>query len=141
MLKHLWPSPLSLAGATIALLCRAPLVRRDHTLEACGGLLPRLLPRIGLGMRPVAITLGHVILAVDQATLDAWRTHERVHVAQAERWGPLFPIAYAMASAVAKAKGRDPYRENVFEREAFSAAEPALSVAKGQSAGRVNGER
>lgn len=120
MLKHLWPSPLSLAGATIALLCRAPLVRRDHTLEACGGLLPKVLPNIGMGMRPVALTLGHVILAVDQETLDRWRTHERVHVAQAERWGPLFPIAYALASGVAKAKGGDPYRDNVFEVEAYS---------------------
>jgi hypothetical protein len=118
VLKHLWPSPLSLLGITVAAICRAPLIRRDHTLEACGGLLPRLLPHIGLGMRPVAITLGHVILAVDQATLDQWRSHERVHVAQAERWGPLFPVAYAMASAIARSNGGDPYRDNVFEREA-----------------------
>jgi hypothetical protein len=69
-------------------------------------------------MRPAAITLGHVILAVDQATLDQWRDHERVHVAQAERWGPLFPFAYAIASVVARAKGGDGYRDNVFEREA-----------------------
>ena len=122
MLSHLWPSPLSLFGASLALICRAPLVRRDHTLEACGGWLPRVLPRIGLGMRPAAITLGHVILAVDQATLDQWRDHERVHVAQAERWGPIFPFAYAVASVVARAKGGDGYRDNAFEREAFAAA-------------------
>ncbi len=118
MLKHLWPSPLSLAGVTLAAICRAPLVRCDHTLEACGGWLPRLLPRIGLGMRPAAITLGHVILAVDQATLDQWRDHERVHVTQGERWGPFFPLAYAVASGLAWARGEDAYLGNRFEREA-----------------------
>jgi len=118
MLKHLWPSPLSLTGVIVAVVCRAPMVRRDHTLEACGGFLAKVLPNIGMGMRPVAITLGHVILAVDQETLDQWRSHERVHVRQAELWGPLFLFAYAIASAVAKAKGGDPYRDNVFEREA-----------------------
>lgn len=118
MLRYLWPSPLSLLGILIATACRAPLRRRDHTLEACGGSLPRLLPRLGLGMRPAAMTLGHVILSVDQPTLDQWRAHERVHVAQAERWGPLFPLAYAFASAVAWGRGGDPYLENRFEREA-----------------------
>ncbi|MBK7594952.1 MAG: hypothetical protein IPJ11_06830 [Gemmatimonadetes bacterium] len=118
MLRHLWPSPLSLFGILVAVACRAPLRRRDHTLEACGGGLPRFLPRIGFGMRPAAITLGHVILAVDHATLDQWRAHERVHVAQAERWGPLFPLAYAMASAAAWGRGDDPYLGNYFERAA-----------------------
>lgn len=117
-LRYAWASPLSLLGMLIAMACRAPLRRRDHTLEACGGRLPRLLPRIGLGMRPAAITLGHVILAVDQATLDRWRPHERVHVAQAERWGPLFPLAYAVASAAARGRGGDAYLDNRFEREA-----------------------
>ncbi len=118
MLRYIWPSPLSLVGVLIATSCRAPLCRRDHTLEACGGLLPRLLPRIGFGMCPAAITLGHVILAVDQSTLDLWRLHERVHVAQAERWGPFFPLAYAVASAMAWGRGEDPYSQNCFEREA-----------------------
>ena len=71
-------------------------------------------------MRPAAMTFGHVILGVDQPTLDEWRAHERVHVAQAERWGPLFPVAYAAASAVAWERGEDPYLNNRFEIEAFS---------------------
>ncbi|MBK6496052.1 MAG: hypothetical protein IPO52_13555 [Gemmatimonadetes bacterium] len=128
MLRYLWPSPLSLVGMLIATACRAPLRRRDHTLEACGGLLPRFLPRIGFGMRPAAITLGHVILAVDQPTLDQWRDHERVHVAQAERWGPLFPVAYAAASAVAWGRGKDPYRDNFFELEAQQVSVNRLQV-------------
>lgn len=119
-LRAIWPSPLSLVGLLVASACRAPIRRRDHTLEAVGGLLPRFLPRIGVGMHPVAITLGHVILAVDQATMDQWRSHERVHVAQAERWGPLFPLAYLAASAMAWGRGEDPYRENRFEKEAFA---------------------
>jgi hypothetical protein len=79
-------------------------------------------------MRPAAMTLGHVILAVDQPTLDRWRAHERVHVRQAERWGPLFPLAYAAASAAAWGRGKDPYLENFFELEAQQAPVSALQV-------------
>ena len=49
----------------------------------------------------------------------AWsRTHERVHVAQYERWGPFFLPAYVAASLWAFARGGDFYLDNVFERAA-----------------------
>jgi tetratricopeptide (TPR) repeat protein len=47
------------------------------------------------------------------------REHERVHVRQYERWGPLFIPLYLAAAAIAWWKGLDPYRDNPFEREAF----------------------
>lgn len=120
----LWAAPLSLVGVAAALLARVTggrMRRVDHTLEASGGLLATLLPRMGVGMRPVAITVGQVILAVDQAALDRLRVHERVHVAQGERWGALFPIAYLAASLMAWGRGEDVYQGNLFEREAREA--------------------
>lgn len=66
-----------------------------------------------------AITFGHVVLARDGAALSSTRSHERVHVGQYERWGPLFIPLYLGASAWAFASGRDPYWDNPFEREAM----------------------
>lgn len=120
-LRYLWAGPVSCLGLAGALAARSTGgVVAVHTgvLEASGGALTRWLPRIGLGMRPAAITLGHVVLAVDADTMARWRSHERVHVAQTERWGPFFPFAYAVASLAARARGGDPYQDNVFEREA-----------------------
>jgi hypothetical protein len=68
------------------------------------------------------MTLGHVVLGLNQKALADTRAHERVHVRQCERWGPLFLPAYGLASAVAWARGQDAYRENRFEREAYRAA-------------------
>ena len=42
-------------------------------------------------------------------------------MAQYERWGPLFLLAYPAASAWAWLRGRRPYRDNAFERPAFAA--------------------
>jgi hypothetical protein len=71
-----------------------------------------------------ALTLGHVVLGMSRAALAHTRAHERVHVAQVERWGPFFLPAYALASLWALLRGRNPYRDNPFEREAFAVAEP-----------------
>ena len=65
------------------------------------------------------MTLGHVVLGADQPSLDRTRDHERVHVRQAERWGPAFIPAYLLASIIAWMRGLDPYLDNPFEREAF----------------------
>jgi hypothetical protein len=65
------------------------------------------------------MTLGHVVWGVDPAALDRTRAHERIHVAQYERWGPLFLPAYALSSLMAWSRGQDPYRDNRFERQAF----------------------
>ena len=71
-----------------------------------------------------AMTLGHIVLGRDAESLDATRDHERIHVAQCERWGPLFPAAYLAASLAALVRGRDPYRANVFEVAAYGGAMP-----------------
>ncbi|HZL36945.1 MAG TPA: hypothetical protein VFC78_16615 [Tepidisphaeraceae bacterium] len=66
-----------------------------------------------------AMTLGHVVLGRDRYLLDATRSHERVHVRQCERWGPLFIPAYLLASLVLWIRGSRAYEDNPFEREAF----------------------
>ena len=66
-----------------------------------------------------AMTLGHVVIARNQQLLDFTRAHERVHVRQSERWGPLFIPAYLVASLLSLARGARPYEDNAFEREAF----------------------
>lgn len=67
-----------------------------------------------------AMTLGHVVLARSRAVHDATRCHERVHVRQCERWGPLFIPAYLTMSAVLWFRGLRAYEDNPFEREAFT---------------------
>lgn len=121
---YLWAFPttglgLMLAGTALLTGGRSALV--GHVLEAHGGALSTLLERGPLARAGIAaITLGHVIVAASQQELDRCRMHERVHVEQCERWGPLFLPAYAAASLWARLCGRDPYRDNRFEREAVA---------------------
>jgi hypothetical protein len=44
--------------------------------------------------RAAALTLGHVVLNVDDTARLLYRSHEFVHVRQAEKWGPLFVPLY-----------------------------------------------
>ena len=118
-----WASPTTLVGVLalgIAVVTggRAALV--DGVLEAHGGWIRWILDRLRAGRGVAAVTLGHIVLGASGAALAATRDHERVHVAQCERWGPLFLPAYALASLWALVRGRDPYRDNPFEREAFA---------------------
>jgi|SRR5688572_28849173 len=89
------------------------------TLEIWGGLVGTLLgpSRIALPWR--AMTLGHVILGIDDASIEQSRAHERVHVRQYEQWGPFFLPAYVASSLWQLACGRRCYRDNWFERQAF----------------------
>jgi hypothetical protein len=76
-----------------------------------------------------AMAMGSCVLARDARTLQQCMAHELVHVEQALRWGPLFPLAYACSSAGAWRRGECPYAGNRFEREAFAAdgAPPAAA--------------
>jgi hypothetical protein len=122
-LRLLWALPGTLPGLALAALARATggtAQRRDGVLEASGGALTRLLAGLGgRALRIEALALGHVILAQNPESLDRWREHEHVHIRQWERWGLFFLPAYAIRSFIAWLKGRDPYRANEFEREAW----------------------
>ena len=123
LLCRLWALPATAVGLSLATAaCYGGRVR------VVGGVVEAYGPLLGWGLRwlvPVpggaeAITLGHVVLGRDARTLRTTRAHERVHVRQYERWGPLFLPAYFASSLWALARGGHPYFDNMFEREAWS---------------------
>jgi hypothetical protein len=116
-----WASPYTLLGL---LLC-APACAVGARVRRVNGVLEATLPpRAGvLGWRRrslsfSAVTLGHVVIAVNPGEQERLRAHERVHVRQYERWGPLFMPAYLVSGLVLWLRGRDPYWDNPFEVEA-----------------------
>ena len=125
ILVYMWAAPTSVIGLLFLI---PPMLRLTHVhmrivdgvLELHGGLVTRFL-RHGTFLRggAAAMTLGHVVLGVNQRALDETRDHERVHVRQVERWGPAFIPAYLLASVIAWMRGQHPYLDNYFEREAF----------------------
>jgi hypothetical protein len=71
-----------------------------------------------------AATIGHVVIARNEADMNACRAHEHAHVRQCERWGAMFPLAYATAGLFAAARARHwhaYYYANPFEMEAHAA--------------------
>lgn len=118
-----WASPNTLLGltwGTIGCLTGGRVRRRGRTIEFWGGAVEWTLRRLPLAHSAAAMTIGHVILGQDLVCLDACRDHEMVHVRQYERWGPLFLPAYAVGSLWAWYKGKHPYYDNPFEREAYA---------------------
>jgi hypothetical protein len=121
ILTYLWTFPTSLPGLLVAL--GSPNRRVvDGVLEVHGGLATWVLQRAPLTGKggASAMTLGHVVLGRSAQALDRTRTHERIHVRQAERWGPLFIPAYFAAGTWQKLRGRSPYWDNPFETEAYA---------------------
>ncbi len=64
------------------------------------------------------IVFGHVILAVTREELLSIGPHERVHVRQYERWGPMFFLAYGASGIWQLLRGRSAYWDNHFEVQA-----------------------
>jgi hypothetical protein len=121
LLRVAWALPATLLGLALGLLAlvtRGGARVRDGAIEVWGGLPRRMLEVIPLRGGVDALTLGHVIVGREDASLLLLAAHERAHVRQYERWGPFFVAAYAIASLSAWARGRDAYLDNCFEREA-----------------------
>ena len=114
-MRFLWTGPWSLVGLVLALTFDSRRITHG-VLLAEGARWPRRL-----GWRYRAVTLGHVVLCVDEAD-ERLLDHELVHVRQYERWGPLFVPVYAAASVVAKARGGRAYADNHFEAAARASA-------------------
>jgi len=126
LLRYAWAAPytvLGLALGIVALLFGGHWRTHRGVVEVFGGGAGRGISRLPPVLGFSAMTLGHVILAVDRAAMAELRAHERVHVRQYERWGPLFVPAYLLSSLVQLLRGRNPYRENHFERQAYAVAE------------------
>lgn len=114
---RIWASPYSLLGILCGLIAIGRFRIHTGVIEIHGHRVAAILKR--LPVAAAAITLGHVVLGQTQATLDRTRRHERVHVRQFERWGPLMGPAYLLASLIAHLRGRHYYRDNRFEVEAY----------------------
>ncbi len=130
VLAYAWAAPYSLLGllfGAVAVLFGARARIREGAVEFGGGRLGAMLSRLHAPFSFSAITFGHVILGTDAAALAAARAHEQVHVRQYERWGPLFIPAYLLSSLMQLVRGRRPYRDNRFEREAYSQAGQAAA--------------
>jgi hypothetical protein len=125
LFRYFWAFPYTLLGLLlggVAALLGATVRRHHGVIEIYGGLAGAAIARLPGILGFSAMTLGHVILAVDRSALAQLRRHEHVHVRQYERWGPLFLPAYLLSSLVQLLRGRNPYRENHFERQAYALA-------------------
>ncbi len=119
--RYLWALPATTVGLCVGLpawLTGGRLAVSAGVLEITGGLVARLVLLEPLGCAYTAITLGHVIVGLSGEALDDCRDHEHVHVRQYERWGALFFPLYFASSLYAWLRGRRPYWDNHFERQA-----------------------
>ena len=117
-----WTLPWTLLGLLLGLAALASgggAKRVGRVLEFHGGVLNRFLRWVPIAGGAAAMTLGHCVIARTLADLEYSRRHELVHVAQYERWGPLFVPAYLACSAWQWLRGRDAYLDNPFEEEAY----------------------
>lgn len=117
-LPYAWALPYTLLGIAIGLLLCGRFQRVQGVIEIHGPVIAKVLSR--LLVPAMAMTFGHVVFGRTAAALESTRTHERVHVRQYERWGIAFVPVYLLLSAVLYIRGRDGYRENPFEVEAYA---------------------
>jgi hypothetical protein len=117
ILAYGWASPYTLLGLAIGLGLGGRLRWVEGVFEIQGRGVAWLLNR--MPVRAAAMTMGHTVLGVDLRLLEKTRRHERVHVRQFERWGFLMGPAYVLASVYLFLRGRDFYRDNPFEVEAY----------------------
>lgn len=119
-LGYTWASPNSVLGlmiVTFSMLSRGNVRYIRGAIEVHGGFAEWFLRNFCGGA--MAMTLGHVILGLDQHALDISRDHEHVHIEQYMRWGPLFLPIYGTSSFLCWKRGKNPYLENIFEIEAY----------------------
>jgi hypothetical protein len=122
--KRIWALPWTLCGLGVGLVA---LASGGHvrcyrgTLGFSGGGARTFLRFFPFVRGASAMALGHVVLGQSEEDLELSYEHELVHVRQYECWGPAFVPAYLAASVWQRLKGRHPYWDNPFEREAFDA--------------------
>ena len=118
ILRYLWAFPVTALGLTfagLAVVTGGSLGWRAGVVEACGGWIGSLLRGSRWHRGGAAITLGHVSLARDRASLEQSRAHEMFHVRQFERWGPLLLPLYWAIGLWLRWRGYDPYLDHPLE--------------------------
>lgn len=119
--KLLWAAPCSAIGlvlAAIPLALGGKAAWRSGALEVTYRQSPAGCGKLAQALPFRGIVFGHVILAVTNEELCRIGPHERVHVEQYERWGPIFFLAYGLSSLWQLLRGRNPYWQNHFEVQA-----------------------
>ena len=127
---YAWAAPNTLLGLAVGLvmLCLGGQLRLiAGVAEFHGGWLGRIVARAPKSVGFGAMTLGHIIVGVDQATLHVLRSHEHAHVHQYEQWGLFFLPAYFSSSLWQVINGRNAHASNFFEMQACAMASAALS--------------
>jgi hypothetical protein len=123
-IKYLWPLPVTAAGLVLVGVVRLTGGSSrviEGTVEAWGGFCSWIFER-ALARKAACMTIGHVILGLAEHHLTRMRRHEHVHVRQYEKWGALFVPLYLGSSFIAWMQGKNLYRDNIFEREAYREA-------------------
>lgn len=121
ILAVFWAAPTSLVGLVLLVpFGRGARVRCvQGALEVWGPGIESMFQRFSPNGAQ-AMALGHLVLGTKDEVLAAVRRHERVHVRQAECCGPLFLPLYLGASLWLYLLGKDWYRNNPFEVQAYS---------------------
>ncbi|MEZ6120320.1 MAG: hypothetical protein R3C28_27625 [Pirellulaceae bacterium] len=122
----IWAAPYTLLGLAIGgvgMCFGGRMQIRGRAIEFYDGGAKWFVQHLPHGQFTLAVTLGHVIIGQTDVALDICRTHETVHVAQYERWGPFMLPAYYLSSVFVWLTGRRFYRDNPFEREAREASD------------------
>ena len=122
-LRYAWASPATAIGLLLAIVAMVAGARPrvvNGVVEVGGGRVPHLMAFLPRCASFAAIAFGHVIIGLDHSLLERVRPHELIHVRQYERWGVLFFPLYLGSSLVQLLRGRHPYLDNAFEREAYA---------------------
>jgi len=138
LIGYLWASPVTAVGllaAGAAVLTGGGVRVRGGVVEAHGGLPGRALRGGRLRSGGAAVCLGHVVVARDAACLDRRRAHERYHVRQFERWGPLLLPVYWLVGAWLWVRGFHPYLDHPLEPPVENAAESGGAPNTGREIG------
>jgi hypothetical protein len=126
VMRYVWVSPITLLFLPligIATLTGGRVSMHSGVIEICDGWLGRQLAR-GLPFFGAvnAFTVGHIVVGISAWHLATSRCHERVHVAQFEKWGCVFPLIYGLGSVYALMQGKHAYWDNPYECEARAKA-------------------
>jgi hypothetical protein len=113
----IWALPGTLIGLLVSLLCGPTKVRLQAGVLVLS--VKRCIPAMA-----IAQTWGVVILMTPAGDRPVVFTHESCHVRQWMALGVFFMPAYCIASLIAWARGRNYYRDNYFEAQAYAAETP-----------------
>ena len=125
--RYLWALPCTVLGLLfVPGHVLGGSLRVAHGVIEVANPLSRIVLRLLVPLKggASAMTLGHVIVGRDTASLERARGHEKVHVRQYERWGVFLLPAYLLSSVWALLRGKHFYYANRFEAEAFRVTGP-----------------